>query len=333
MERILAFYDSDEHYARRFMEYFKKKQDLGMSLAIFTRKDSLLDYLNQNPVDILLLGESISDLTGDLNCGKVKQIYKLADTTTINHEAGWTLINKYQMVQAIISDIKADYMRHESELASAKPDKLKLISIISPIQDLASLIFAWSSGLLVSERSRVLLVSLELLPVRVISTSDYSNQPLTELIYYIKEKADIISRIKTLACHQGGLSYLAGIANGADILALNKEDMQHWIAALRTESDYEQVIFYSCSNSEATQELIRASDTVIYCCGDGIHAQLLYAEWESQLERANISLDHNKFIKLQLPEETRISRLPFTAVELGDTECWDFVRQYLDIFY
>lgn len=333
MERILVLYDSDEHYARRFMEYFKKKQDLGLSLAVFTRLDSLLDYMQQNPVDILLLGESVSDMTGELNTGKAKHIYKLADKTARNHEAGWMLIDKYQMVQSIISDIKADYIRHESENASVKSDKLRLISIISPIQDLSSIVFAWSVGLLLSEQARVFLVSLELLPVRIISTSDYSNQPLTELIYYIKENIDIVSHMKTLACYQGALSYLAGIANGADILALNKEDMQRWIAAITTSADYELVIFYACCNSEATQELIKASDRVIYCCGEGIHEELLYGEWMNQLERTSINLTQDKFIKLQLPEETRISRLPLTAVELGDSDCWNFARQCLDIFY
>lgn len=332
MERILALYDSDEHYARRFMEYFKKKKDLGLSLAVFTRLDSLLDYMQQNPVDILLLGESITDISG-VNNDRVKHIYKLADKTARNHQAGWTLIDKYQMVQAIITDIKADYMRRESENVSFKADKLRLISIISPMPDLASLVFAWSVGLLLSEQARALLVSLELLPVSIISTSDYSNQPLTELIYYIKENIDIESHMKTLACYQGALSYLAGIANGADILALNKEDMQRWITAIRTSAEYELVIFYACSNSEATQELIKASDRVIYCCREGIHEELLYGEWVNQLERANINLARDKLIKLQLPEETRINRLPLTAVELGDSDCWNFARQCLDIFY
>lgn len=333
MERIFALYDSDENYVRRFMEYFKKKHDSGFCLVVFTRLDSLLDYLQQNKVDILLLGEAITEIADEIKNDKVRHIYRLADKTARDHEAGCMLINKYQMVQAIISDIKSDFMSCEREAASAGPDKLTLISIISPMQDLDSLVFAWSVGLLLSERARVLLVSLELLPVRLISTSDYSNQPMTELIYYIKENMDIVSHMKTLACYQGSLSYLAGIANGADILALNKEDVQRWIDALRTKAEYELVIFYACSNSEAAQELMKASDTVIYCCREGIYADLLYDEWVRQLERAGINIDQDKFIKLQLPKETRINRLPLAAAELGDTDSWDFARQCLDIFY
>lgn len=332
MERIFVLYDSDEYYATRFMEYFKKRRDIGFELVAFTRFDNLKDYLKGHSADVLLLGENME--TEELsNVKNVRYVYKLSDKTGLYHEEGYTLINKYQMVQAIISDIKADYMRHENESGSIKSDNVNLLSIVSPIQVLESLVFAWSAGLLLSEQKRVLLVSMELLPVRLIATTDYSNWPLTELVYYIKENSDIIPHIKELASYQGALSYLAGIANAADILALSKEDAQRWITALKTQTEYELIIFYICSNSEAAQELINASDTVLYCHKDDVYADNLYAEWIAQMDRTGIRLPENKLLKLTLPKETAINRLPATAPELSGARCWSFARQYLGSLY
>lgn len=331
MERIFALYDSDEYYVKRFMEYFKKKRDLGFELVVFTCLESLEDYLHMHPIDILIIGENIK--LQEFNRDSIRYIYRLADKTGVYQETEYTLINKYQMVQAIISDIKADYMRHENESCNIKPDIIKVISIFSPVQDLDSLTFAWSAGLLLSEQRRVLLVLLELLPVQIISTTDYTNQPLTELIYYIKENRDIIARLKSLVCYQGSLSYVSGIANGADILALSKEDIQRWVTELKTQAEYDEILFYICSNSEAAQELINISDEVIYCCKDSIYANSLYNEWVEQLERTGMNLLQDKFLKLSLPEETVINRLPITTLELSGTDCWNFAKQHLNNFY
>ena len=332
MDRILTLYDSDEQYARRFMEYFKKKQDYGFKLAVFTRKESLLEFTKEHSVDLLLLGEKIDGKSLELDNSNIRHIYKLADKSAKDTVSGYTLINRYRMLQAVISDIKADLARLEQETGSVSPDKLGLISIISPIQDLPSLVFAWSTGLLMSEQKKVLLISMELLPVKLLSTADYSGQPLTELIYYLKENTDIISRRKTLACYQGSLSYLAGVANGADILALNSEDMQKWITALKEQANFQLIIYYSCSNSDAARELVKSSDKVIYCCKKDFYADVLFDEWVAQMKRAGISLTESKFIKLTLPDETRIRRLPITPAELGDTDCFHFARQYIDRF-
>jgi hypothetical protein len=312
------------------MEYFKKKRDFGFELVIFTCAESLEDYLLKHVVDILLLGENTQPQ--EYKSDNIRHIFRLADKTGVYQENGYTVINKYQMVQAIISDIKADYVRHESEAGNSKPDSVKVVSIFSPVQDLDTLSFAWSAGLLLSEQTRTLLVLLELLPVQVISTTDYSNQPLTELIYYIKENMDINARLKSLVCYQGSLAYVSGIANGADILALSKEDILRWVTVLKTQSEYDEIIFYVCSNSEAAQELINISDTVLFSFKDSLYANSLYKEWAAQLERTGVSLLQNKFIRLTLPEETVINRLPVTALELTGTDCWDYAKQQLDKF-
>lgn len=333
MERIFALCDSDEQYVIRFMEYFKRRQESGFKLIVFTSKESLMEYLQEHSVFVLLLGEGMQDKLQEIPDRRVSHVYRLADRTSCDPESGHMLINRYQMVQAIISDIRADIMKKESKEGSSVTDRLRLISIFSPVQELEALIFAWSAGLLMSERKKVLLVSLELLPVRLVSTADYSEQPITELIYCIKEKLDITSRMKVLSSYLGGLTYLAGISNGADIPALSKEDMQIWLSAIRAQADYDLVIFYICSNTEAAQELIKESDKVIYCGREGLFANSLYIEWKAQMERAGINLSGECFVKLALQQETRIRRLPLTAAELGNTDCWNSARQFLELFY
>ena len=333
MDGIFAFCDSDELYATRFMEYFKKKRDIGFELTVFTSVKSLMNFLQDHFVEILLLGENTEITRQELNLANVRRIYRLADKTGPANDGGYSLINKYRMIQAIISDIKSDYVKHESNMSNKGTDRPEIVTIINPAHEQQPLVFTWSAGLQLSEQKRVLLISLELLPVRVISTVDYSDQPLTELIYYIKGNMDITNRQKALAAYQGSLAYLAGIASAADILSLTKEDVQSWITVLREQAEYEIIVFYADSNCEAVQELVRISDKTLVNSGKGLYSRLLYNEWLMQLERTTDKAVVKKAVKLTIPEDVAVNGLPLTVPELRQTGCWEYAKQQLDRFF
>ncbi|MHB8131084.1 MAG: hypothetical protein ACYDEX_19055, partial [Mobilitalea sp.] len=182
MEKILAIYDSDIIYATRFMEYFKKKKDLGFGISAFTKKESFDEFLRTHQVEILILGEYIT--RENLLEEKIKYIFRFTDDPKAENDTGPPGIFKYQPVQAVMAEIISVYTKKENESEIEHCTEFtKIISVISPTPNEMKLLFTWSLGVLLSERKKVLIVPLDLLPIQLLSFVDYTSQSLSEFIY------------------------------------------------------------------------------------------------------------------------------------------------------
>lgn len=330
MERIFALYDSDVFYATRFMEYFKKKKEIGFEIAVFTAKESLNEYLHANPVEILLLGDKES--AEDINLDHVRYIYHLSDGPQGSGDTKDPRIMKYQAAQNVMSDIMTDYIRREDESRGITgSDNLKIISVLSPVRNLETLLYSWSLAALQSEHQKVLLVLLELLPVRFLQTIEFTDQPLSEFIYYLKENKDITVKMKSLLGIQGNLSYLGGAVSGADILAVNRADIQRWITQLKEHSQYRTIIFYLDGYSEAMTELLVTSDTILVTGVETSYEKAVYQELIRQTENNGVSLKQKKTIQISLPKEDTIEQIPISTQALAGSAVYKLAKQSLEL--
>lgn len=331
MERILALYDSDVYYATHFMEYFKKEHDFGFEVVVFTSKDSLEEYLRRYTIDLLLLGETVTP--EDISTDRIKNICQLTNKSGSASAGDYPCIIKYQAAQSLMSDILAAYRKQENDseqMPGAHP--LKLTCIYSPVPNQESLLFVWSAASLLSRDSKVLLVLLEPFPVQVISGAASTEQALTEFIYYLKEAPDVITRMNTLLGYQGNIAYLAGVENGADILAVTKEDIQKWVAELKGRTDYQQVVFFIGTYSDAAVELMKRSDFVLLLEKDGLYDGAVMKEFTRQLERSGADKHADKLHKLILPQEDASRQFPVTPAGLAETASWYLAEQNISLF-
>lgn len=56
MDKLLAVFDTDILYATRLMEYLKEADWECFEILLFTRQESLFDFLKYQKIDILLYG-------------------------------------------------------------------------------------------------------------------------------------------------------------------------------------------------------------------------------------------------------------------------------------
>jgi hypothetical protein len=329
VERIFALYDSDIFYATRFMEYFKTKKEFGFDITVFTRIESLEEFLHTHLIEILLVNENLADLKHSLE--KINHIYRLTEEKGYEKSDGLPQVFKYQAVHAIISEILIDYAEKENDAQIVfNANSIQIMSIFSPVQNAEAISFAWSLSTLISEQKKVLLVMMDLLPVPLISSTNYAKDSLTEFIYYLKENMNIIKKMKTLLGYIGNLSYLTGISHGFDILSLNKEDVRRWITELRTHTDYQTVIFYLGCYNESMHELMNLSDTVLVTTTGRPYDNALQKEWEQQMNRMCIPKSPDKYRKIQLQEEINLGQAPITLQELSHYSTWAVAKQYLN---
>jgi hypothetical protein len=332
LERIFLFYDSDVFYTTRFLEYFKKKKDFDFEIAVFTREESLGEYLQAHPVEILLLGNQI--ILNKLPADRASYIYKLVDSYTTDMDEDYHTILKYQPAQKIMSEILSDYTNKVNEKRPFTNSKQgRIISVFTPVHSLEALLFTWSAALQLSERKKVLLILLDIFQIQVLETFDNRGQALSEVIYYLKDNKDYSCKWKVLSSCSGNLSCLSGVAHGADILALSKEDMQKWTEDLRLHTDYQEMIFFLDCYSEAVLECMNLSDLVFAVDKEAFYEKAIAPELSRQLDMAGIDRNKDTYRRIMLPVESGIDHLPVTAGELSNTSSWDLAKQSLSLLF
>lgn len=329
MERLLALYDSDVFYSTRFMEYFKKKKDFPFDIAIFTKKESLEEYLSFHQIEILLIGDQ--DTFEDIPLGKVRHIYKLTGSPDKDMFQEHPTVFKYQEVKAVMSEVLADYSKQTKDVCKGKHSSLvRIVTVLSLIPSLEAYVFAMAVSTIMAELNKILLVTVNPLPVRILSAIDNESSYLSEFIYYLKENPNIITKMLTMLQHDGNLSILSGIAHGSDVLSLNNLDMQRWIEECKAHTDYHSVIFFMEGFTEAGQELIKLSDNVILTGKETPYEKAMHMVWAKQTELCGIDTKQDKFLKVRLSEEKELKQLPVSIAELSRTITWSNARQSIE---
>lgn len=329
MERILALYDSDVFYATRFLEYFKMKKEYGFVISVFTKMESLKEFLLNHHIEILVIGERLAE--EDFLEGKIQFIYLLTEDQSQEFN-GYPCVCKYQPAQSMMDAILSDYRKKNNKLRIPEGSgKVKLTSIYSPLPCAEAIALAWSYGALLSEQRKVLLIMLEQFPVPIVSFMDDAERPLTELLFYLKEQKNILSRMNTLLRFHKKLTYLAAVSHGSDLLALSKEDMKSWIEELKGHSDYQEVIFYIGCYTDAMTMLMDSSDSVLITAKSSAYEEAVNREWAMQMEKSGISTRQEKFITLQIPEDRKLGVVPITLEELSQKDLWIAAKQFFEL--
>lgn len=327
MDRILALYDSDVFYATRFMEYLNKRKENDFEISVFTRKESLEEFLRLHKVEILLSGEQLNLEEQSLN--NIRYTYQLSEGSPEKEDNNEFWINKYQSVRIILDRIMADYQEkeHITNVNSTK-GQMNIISVFSPVPGMEKLLFSWALSLQMSNDSNVLLVLLDPLAVPLLSDNDNKNQSLSEFIYYLRENSNL-DKMKPLLMQNGRLSYLSGILHGSDLLSLSREDILKWVEELRKNSQYNEVVFYLGCYTEAVLELIDLSDTVLVTSINNTYEKAVLTEWERQMAQVEIPINQKKFQVLCLHEQEELGHVPLTMQELIETISWEDAEKYL----
>jgi len=329
VEKILAIYDSDSIYTTRFMEYFKKKKDLNFNISAFTRKESLEEFLLAHNIEILLLGGQA--LEEELPKEKIKYIYRFIDNPNEEMGVDQPFIFKYQSAQIIMTKVINDYVKKENEDQIKSSSKsTKIISIVSLVPGIEKLAFAWAMSILLAEQRKVLFIPLELLPFQLLSFVNNTSQCLSEFVYYLKENSKSIVKMKSLLGYNGNLSYLVGLAHGFDLLALKNEDIHNWIEELKIHTDYQTIVFYLGSYTEAMTELVKTSDSILIPTIGTFYEKAMRQEWDSQMKKIGIDTSHDKFQGIQLQEEDELGNEVVTIQELANSRTWSIAKQYVN---
>ena len=301
MGGIIAIYDSDLTYAIRLMEYIKKRKEFGYEVLVFTKENSLYDFVSTRVIDILLMEDGL--LISNEMKDNIKATFILSDDLDQSATNEELRVLKYQSAQKLITDVLLMYNRLFNKDQQTYGNKsLKIVSVISLTPEINKLALAWSYAYHISEQSKVLFIPLELLPIPFIDMNEYSKSSLSDFLYYLKNKdPDLISIMNSYISYIDTIAYLSGISIGLDLISVTREDIKGWIEALSLSPDYDVIVFYLGFYSEATVELMNQSDKVLVPIAEQSEDHVLIGELERQLNFIGVSKPSEIICKIDLP--------------------------------
>ena len=329
MKKLMAVYDSDSFYVTRFMEYFNNKSNFEFELSSFTLEESLLSYLSQHKVEILLLAAPVP-IEGTVR-DNVGFIYELSEEIHSVADEGKAIIFKYQSAQAVMDELRTDYIRRNKMTSSKEGSAVsELITIFSPKAGMEELIFAWSTAFLLAKSKKTLFVPMELIPTHFLSFIDTSLQKLSEFIYYLKENPNMIAKMNSmLHCHSN-LCYLAGITHGFDLLSLSTEDIRKWVSELRLHSDFQHIVFYLDYYDAAGAELMKLSNRILLPTDQTTYHNKILKEWELQMERMGTTVESDRYHYVNINQEPDSLKDYRSLQELTQSSAWYSAVQYMN---
>lgn len=262
-------------------DYFGRKNFL-LDSRLFTKLESLNEFLKDRQPDVLLLGEDV-DRTGVKYLDRARHLVIMSEGNGVA-EGGETcpLIFKYQSAEKILQEIFQILEEGEgasSVTATKTGGQTEFIGIYRPYGAPVPL-----QRLLpeVKDRRQSILVDLELFGEEqqvMKAAGSAENSGMSEVIFYLKQHSEkLAAKLRRMITQCNGMDYLGAVEDFRDLYTLCREDVDRLLSLFAHETGYERVVF-------DVGFLTDSSLYLLYCC-DRIYIPRAQSRWEEQRRAA-----------------------------------------------
>lgn len=244
MEYKVGVCDEDYHYVINLMEYVNSTRIGGLSLVAFSSLTAVMDYVGNDYLDGVLIGEGVADGEELIPQSQGMTVMKLADEKGVPDT-----IYKYQSAYAIIQLIMDKLNVSEVPLPVYGNT---FYGVYSPIGRCGKTSLAMGLG--VNHRGS-LYVSMEEFGAR-----DSLGE---EILYHIIfQNSKLHSALEKVETNQYGFKAIKGILSYMDIRQLTKENMLWLKEQLLVGGNYDRVIFDIGSSALADLNILGVMDRI-----------------------------------------------------------------------
>lgn len=288
----LAICDSDIEYSTRLMNYLKRDQSLNFDISIFTKTNSLEEFLHirQDENCIILINEKM------MVDKQILEMYKNVLILTeiqdkVNH--GDEYLFKYQNVSNILNSILSLNMGKVNKYQKKfSRDKKRILTIFDMNNNLVKLKLSWLISQNLSRYKKSLFIILDIFNTSL-NNNDISNFNLSELIYYSKDSNNLEGKLYELLDTDNELKYISGITHPFDLTSIENENIMAIINDIKTSSDFEYIIFYTNVFTPAINDLMTISDELCIPIIESKYENAILNEWDRQYNLCNPSKKYN----------------------------------------
>lgn len=283
MKKLLfALYDV-QGYMKLLTDYFVKKTFL-FETHLFTRQESLMEFLKGHSLDVLLLGQEI-EICRLQYLHHAHHVIIMSEGDMVSECQEYPTIFKYQSAEKILREIFRITAQDETELpvsVCGYRGHTEFIGIYRPYGEMLPVerFFLTEDG----EEKKILFINMELLSGfhRQENAAEEEIRGMSEVIFYLKQQQDKLSlKLRSLIRQEQGADYLYPVEDYRDLYSMNREDMDSLLSVLANETEYGRIVFDVGFLSDSSLYLL-------YCC-DKVYIPQARSDWE---ENQKDALEH-----------------------------------------
>lgn len=328
MEKIMAVYDVDPVYARRFADVANQKERVPFTVIPFTTLETLREYAGKHPVEILLINVSVP--REQVEGIAAKTVVTLAEGDIVEASDSYPSVYKYQAADSVIREVMACYCERPMENPLVLlGKKARVLGVYSPVGRCLKTSLALTLGQQLAKEGKVLYVGLEEFSgfSRIIDgqcKSDFS-----DVLYFFRQGNLNVMRLRSIAYTWKDMDYLPPVRYPEDLEQMTGEEAGNLIEKLALEMGYEYLIVDAGRPARNLFPVLECCD-VIYMPvkEDGVSSAKL-EEFEDYLDSSGHQALRERIKRVKLPYHSSFGRRDAYMEQLLWGELGDYVRQLL----
>lgn len=330
-KQIFAVCDTEAEYAKNFMEYLNRKQNLTFEVQAFTGVKSLLAFAEQNRIEILLISEAaVCREVRELDVGKLIVLTEGIKSPELSAYAG---IYKYQSSAQIVREVMACYGEERSVLPAQSPVLKKatqILGVYSPVGRCLKTSFALTLGQLAAREKPVLYLNLEEYSGFEELFGKSFTGTLSDLLYFVRQgDHNLTVRLNSMVETVGQLDFVPPVQSPMDIRGTSWQDWEHLLQEIILHSSYETIVLDIGNGIEEVFQMLDMCTTVYTPIKTDKMSRSKLAQFEELLSVRDYPQILSRMVKLNLPYGQEVLAEPFRAEQLVWGTLGDFVRELL----
>lgn len=324
-KNIFAVCDLEADYARNFMDYLNRKNNIPFEIQAFTTVEGLLAYGKTTHIELLLIsGKAMCKEVRDMDIGKIVILSEGVYPPELDR---YPSVYKYQSSAEVIREVMACYGEERAVVPVQFPVLKKtteILGVYSPLGRCLKTSFALTLAQILARERAVLYLNLEeYAGFEELMGKEFSYN-LGDLLYYVRQKSqNLIHRMNGMVQTVNNLDFVPPVKIPADIHATAWEDWEYLLNELVMHSNYQTVVLDMGGGIDSLFQLLDRckqiympvlKDTISVC--KLTQFENLLQEWDFSQILAKTTKVHLPFHVGQPPAQNYVEQLVWS--ELGD---------------
>lgn len=273
MKKILVAMFDREGYTRQLASYLNHHQNTMMEVRLFTKEESLRQFLKQGPVEMLLIGERDWDPLWEREA-QIRRLIFLTEGDVVREGSHHPVIFKYQSAESIVQELLAVIADDDGMHVMTRritSEQVEFIGFYSPYGGGGVSTFSYAMAKEYGMQYTTLYLNLELfhgMSGHSISkwreiTPMEENRGMSEMIFYLRQhKEKIAVKLQSLIQNRDGIAVIRAVEDYRDLYSITPSDIQRLLHVLAEETEYEKIFFDIGYIAESSIELMRCCDVL-----------------------------------------------------------------------
>lgn len=330
-KQIFAVCDTEAEYAKNFMEYLNRKQNLTFEVQAFTGVKSLLDFAEQNRIEILLIAESaVCREVRELDVGKLIVLTEGVKSPELSDYAG---VYKYQSSAQIVREVMACYGEEKAVMPVQSPvlkKSTQILGVYSPVGRCLKTSFALTLGQIAAREKPVLYLNLEEYSGFEELFGKSFTGTLSDLLYFVRQgDQNLTVRLNSMVETAGQLDFVPPVQSPMDIRGTPWQDWVCLIQEIVLHSSYEVLILDIGNGIDEVFQLLDLCKRIYMpVCSDGL-SECKITQFENLLRVLDYPQVLAKTVRMKLPFHESISGNGAYVEQLPWSKLGEYVKELI----